>query len=79
MPSSRGIFPTQGPNLHLLNCRQILYPLSHLGLLLQTNFKIIKMESTALMQISNFIHSFVLPILTNLPYAPGSRPGPEIQ
>ena len=34
MPSSRGIFPSQGLNprlLHLLHCRQILYPLSHLG------------------------------------------------
>ena len=29
MPSSRGIFPTQGLNLGLLLCRQILYPLSH--------------------------------------------------
>ena len=30
----QGIFPTQGSNLHLLcllHCRQILYPLSHLG------------------------------------------------
>jgi len=27
--SSRGIFPTQGSNLHLLHCRQILYHLSH--------------------------------------------------
>ena len=32
--SPPGIFPTQGSNpslLHLLHCRQILYPLSHLG------------------------------------------------
>ena len=29
MPSSRGIFPTQGSNLVLLHCRQILYHLSH--------------------------------------------------
>ena len=27
----QGIFPTQGLNPHLLHCRQILYPLSHLG------------------------------------------------
>ena len=27
----QGIFLTQGLNLHLLHCRQILYPLSHLG------------------------------------------------
>ena len=27
----QGIFPTQGSNLHLLYCRQILYPLSHMG------------------------------------------------
>ena len=26
-----GIFPNQQSNLHLLNCRQTLYPLSHLG------------------------------------------------
>ena len=26
----QGIFPTQGLNLDLLHCRQILYPLSHL-------------------------------------------------
>ena len=26
----QGIFPTQGSNPHLLHCRQILYPLSHL-------------------------------------------------
>ena len=31
MLSSRGLFPTQGSNSHLLHCRQILYPLSHLG------------------------------------------------
>ena len=29
MPSSRGIFPTQGPNPDLLQCGQILYPLSY--------------------------------------------------
>ena len=28
----QGIFPTQGSNPHLLHCRQILYPLSHLGI-----------------------------------------------
>ena len=27
----QGIFPTQGSNLHLLHCRQILYHLSHWG------------------------------------------------
>ena len=27
----QGIFPTQGPNLGLLNCRWILYQLSHKG------------------------------------------------
>ena len=27
----QGIFPTQGLNLSLLHCRQILYPLSHQG------------------------------------------------
>ena len=27
----QGIFPTQGSNLHLLHCRQILYHLSHQG------------------------------------------------
>ena len=27
----QGIFPTQGSNLGLLNCRQILYYLSHQG------------------------------------------------
>ena len=26
----QGFFPTQGLNLHLLHCRQILYHLSHL-------------------------------------------------
>ena len=31
MPSSRGIFPTQGLNPGLLRCRWILYPLSHQG------------------------------------------------
>ena len=31
MPSSRGVFPAQGLNPCLLHCRQILYPLSHLG------------------------------------------------
>ena len=31
MPSSRGIFPTQGSNPSLLYCRQILYHLSHPG------------------------------------------------
>jgi len=29
MPSSRGIFPTQGSNPGLSNCRSILYCLSH--------------------------------------------------
>ena len=27
----QGIFLTQGPNLDLLHCRQMLYPLSHQG------------------------------------------------
>ena len=27
----QGIFPTQGSNLHLLHCRQVLYHLSHQG------------------------------------------------
>ena len=31
MPSSRGIFPTQGTNPGLLHGRWILYPLSHQG------------------------------------------------
>ena len=31
MPSSRGIFPTQGSNLGLQHCRQIPYHLSHQG------------------------------------------------
>ena len=31
MPSSRGIFPTQGSNPGLSNCRQILYRQSHQG------------------------------------------------
>ena len=31
VPSSRGIFPTQGSNPSLPNCKQILYPLSHQG------------------------------------------------
>ena len=32
---SRGIFPTQGPNLGLLHCRQTLYHLNHQGSLLR--------------------------------------------
>ena len=31
MPSSRGIFPTQGSNPGLPDCRRILYWLSHQG------------------------------------------------
>ena len=31
IPSSKGIFQTQGLNKALLHCRQILYHLSHLG------------------------------------------------
>ena len=31
MPSSEGVFPTQGWNPGLLHCRQILYCLSHQG------------------------------------------------
>ena len=31
IPFFRGIFPTQGSNLGLLHCRQILYHLSHQG------------------------------------------------
>ena len=31
IPFARGILPTQGLNLSLLHCRQILYPLSHQG------------------------------------------------
>ena len=33
MPSSRGIFPTQGWNPGLPHCRQILYHLSYQGIL----------------------------------------------
>ena len=39
--SSRGIFPTQGLNPHLLClllCRQILYPLNHRGSLQKSNY-----------------------------------------
>ena len=31
MPLLQGIFPTQGLNMYLLHCRQILYRLSHQG------------------------------------------------
>ena len=31
IPSSKGIFPTQGSNSGLMHCRQILYQLSHKG------------------------------------------------
>ena len=34
----QGIFPTQGSNMGLPHCRQILYHLSHLGSLLTLNF-----------------------------------------
>ena len=34
MPSSSGIFPTQGSNPGLLHCRQILHHLSHQGSLI---------------------------------------------
>ena len=29
VPFSKGVFPTQGSNLGLLHCRQIIYQLSH--------------------------------------------------
>ena len=31
VPFSKGVFPTQGSNLGLLHCRQIIYQLSHQG------------------------------------------------
>ena len=31
VPFSKGVFPTQGSNLGLLHCRQIIYQLSHKG------------------------------------------------
>ena len=44
MPSSRGIFPTQGSNPGLPRCRQILYRLSHQGssIFQKSNFTPIK-------------------------------------
>ena len=48
MPSSRGIFPTQGLNPHLLHWRQILYPLSHLGSPTKCIFLILIFEGHAL-------------------------------
>ena len=44
MPSSKGIFPTQESNMypwHLLHCRQVLYPLSYLGHLLNQIYALI--------------------------------------
>ena len=35
----QGIFPTQGLNLGVLNCRQILYHLSHQGSLTENTFE----------------------------------------
>ena len=40
----QGIFPTQGSNLGLLHCRQILYCLSHWGSPLQETFLICSEE-----------------------------------
>ena len=34
----QGIFPTQGSNLQLLHCKQFLYHMSHLLLLLLSRF-----------------------------------------
>ena len=39
MPSFQGIFPTQGFNLGLLHCRQILYHLSHNRSIKQIKFR----------------------------------------
>ena len=39
MPSSRRIFLTRRLNLHLLHCKQILYPLSHPGSLLHIPYQ----------------------------------------
>ena len=41
----QGIFPTQGSNLGLLNCRQILYQLSYLGNLSIYLLKLMSIES----------------------------------
>ena len=45
IPFSRGwIFPTQGSNLGLLHCKQILYCLSHMGGPYDTNEPIYETE-----------------------------------
>ena len=36
----QGIFPTQGSNLQLLHCKQFLYHMSHLLLLLLSRFSL---------------------------------------
>ena len=42
MSFSRGIFPTQGSNLGLLHCRQMLYRLSYKGSLLYPNGELMR-------------------------------------
>ena len=41
-----GIFPTQGSNLGLLHCRQILYLLSHQGMVILTSHNHFKKEQS---------------------------------
>ena len=60
---SRGIFPTQGLDLGLPQCSQILYHLSHQGNPLGRSF------SRLIFSPSPFFHSFLVKTFPNLSYA----------
>ena len=54
----RGIFPTQGSNLGLLHCRQILYHLSHLSSPKETETVIKSLSIKKRVGTDNFISEF---------------------
>ena len=54
----QGIFPTQGSNLSLLHCRQMLYPLSHQGS--PTNTSVFPPSSLSYRFLCGSMYSFLL-------------------
>ena len=69
----QGIFPTQGSNLGLLHCRQILYHLSHQGSPRVITFRIKFMIPSVLSDFS-FPHSLLSFLSLSLPPSPLPSP-----
>ena len=69
MPSSRGIFPTQGWNPGLLHCRWILYQLSHLSspnVFFSNGFQYLQLELQSFMCLEMYFYLIIISEFQNI-------------